>query len=93
MENSDVILVRVIRDIAITIAAVLVIISMVHYDKYGAGFYLGLPITNDGNTNRTSIYRNGKEGFVVDNRTTDEVSIDYIDIRHKNSCVNGQYFR
>ena len=55
--------IRIIRDIAVTIAAVLVIISMIHYDKRGEGWYLGLPISNDKN----GMYYNGREGFYVKN--------------------------
>lgn len=41
---------RDLRDIAITIMAVLLIISMIHYDKDGKGLYLGLPIVIDNGT-------------------------------------------
>ena len=87
-----------IRDIAITIAAVLVIISMVHYDKHGAGFYLGLPISNDKNAIARYINDEGRKGFMVQTRDgkitiKNGVSITgWVDTYHKNSCVNGYSF-
>lgn len=41
--------IRYIRDVVVTIAAVLLIISMVHWEGgySGKGLYLGLPISND----------------------------------------------
>ena len=67
----------IIRDIAVTIAAVLLIISMVHYD--GNHSYLGLPISND-----KRAYDGGYK-FKVD--------ISNSRVYHKNSCVNGDDFR
>lgn len=82
--------IRYIRDVAVTIAAVLLIISMVHYDK---GLYLGLPISNDKNA---TYYRGG---FYVKANNYDSIKVnidsiqDSIDVWHKNSCVNGYNFR
>ena len=59
--------IRIIRDIAVTIAAVLVIISMIHYDEYGEGWYLGLPISNDKNGMHYSKSEKGRSGFYVKN--------------------------
>ena len=87
-----------IRDIAVTIAAVLVIISMVHYDKYGAGFYLGLPISNDKNAIASYVNDEGRNGFMIQTRESEigiknGVSISgWVDAYHKNSCVNGYSF-
>lgn len=69
--------IRDIRDIAVTIAAVLLIISMVHWEggSSGKGLYFGLPISSD-NAKRRSFYVD------IDNIR------DYIDVRHKNSCVD-----
>lgn len=88
-----------IRDIAVTIAAVLLIISMVHYDKYGEGLYLGLPISNDKNAIHRIGSGEGRDGFYVKAYTSGSMDVDienirdYIDVRHKNSCVNGYTFR
>lgn len=81
-----------IRDIVVTIAAVLLIISMVHYDKYGEGLYLGLPISNDKN----AMYYSGRGGFYVRANDSDSIKVniqDSIGVWHRNSCVNGYTFR
>ena len=83
--NKTAYIVRIVRDIAVTIAAVLLIVSMVH-KKYN-GFYLALPITTDsynGSFNAKVKIDNDKLGIRVD---------DGIDVRHENSCVDGYNFR
>lgn len=82
--------IRDIRDIAVTITAVLLIISMVHWEcgKYGEGLYLGIPISND---NAEDKYK----GLSV-RGCSYSCSCDApkgIDVWHRNSCVNGYNFR
>lgn len=82
--------IRYIRDVAVTIAAVLLIISMVHYDRGGEGLYLGLPISNDKNATHYSSSGKGREGFYVKANTHDLIKVnirDSIDVWHKNSYV------
>ena len=97
MENNNKIayIVRIVRDIVITILVVLLIVSMVHYDKYGAGFYLGLPISNDKNA-KEDVKKAFQVGVKKGYNDSIDINIkgisDYIDVRHKNSCVNGYSF-
>lgn len=78
--------IRDIRDIAVTIAAVLLIISMVHWEGGGTGegLYLGLPISND---------KAEKHSFIIDGASCRCEAPSNIDIYHQNSCVNGYRFR
>ena len=89
-ENSNKIayIVKIIRDIAIAIVAVLLIVSMVH-KKYNNGFYLALPIIGSygGFYARVGISQdyNDKLNISVDGKVDTNV-------RHKNSCVKGYEF-
>lgn len=78
---------RIVRDIAVTIVAVLLIISMVHYDKY-KGLYLGLPITDSyGGFDAKVKIDNNKLYIGVDGNVDANANV-----RHKNSCVKGYSF-
>lgn len=71
--------ITVIRDIAVTIAAVLLIISIVHYSKWD-GIYLGLPILNS-----------DSKDFTVKANMMDRINVD-AQVSHQDSCVDGHRF-
>lgn len=85
--NKTAYIVKIIRDIAIAIVAVLLIVSMVHKDYNG--FYLALPIIGSYGGFYATVGINQSYNDKLNIRIDGEVDTN---VRHKNSCVKGYSF-